>query len=130
MSSSSGGTGVWDEARLDLKELTREQLIAHCEREAAWQRQYGRSTDDELRTRIRSLEGEVYSQGYILDKIWMPLIDLGGLKTKETETAKYAQPVISAFYRIVSRMKKAEEDLATLRAALSSGSIRTGEMPS
>lgn len=36
--------GVWDKPDLILTDLTREQLIEHCQREAVWHRVHGRAT--------------------------------------------------------------------------------------
>ena len=100
-------SGTWDKPCLELKDLTKEQLIAHCEREASWHRVHGRATDDELKRKIEKLERDLYNQGYALDKIWLGLADYGGMDPK-TMVTENPRPVASAFWRIIGRLKEAE----------------------
>jgi len=103
----------WDEPQLKLTDLTKEQLIAHCEKEASWHRVHGRATDDDLKRKIEKLEREVYNQSYALDKIWLSLVDHGGLDSKTIVTENPC-PVVNAFFRILSKLKTAEEKLKTV----------------
>lgn len=105
--------GIWDKPDLKLEDLTKEQLIAHCKREARWHLVNGRSTDDELRKKIEKLERDLYNQGYILDKIHPGLTTYGGLDPK-LGSLDNPREWVNCFWSITHKLRQAQEELAEL----------------
>lgn len=107
---------VWDRPELKLADLTKEQLIAHCERQAAYYRVHGDKSAAEFQKHIQELEHRNYQLGYILDKIWDGLAKHGGMDPK-TYAEKEPKTVVNAFWNIVGklgRFKREFQEVLTL----------------
>ena len=102
---------AWDfRPRIELEEMTKEQLVNHIERELAWQRRdLSTQPDPALRKRIEELEHANYQQGYILDKMWDGLARYGKLDPK-THSTKDPRAVVNAFWAIVGDLKRFRGD--------------------
>lgn len=87
---------------LELKELTREQLILQV---LKLQRVLEARSDADLRKRLADLEDECYTQGYVLDKI-CGYLQHRGYSTPETKSIHHV--VSRALYDLEQRAKAGE----------------------
>lgn len=99
----------WDKPEISLEDMSREQLIAHCQRMNEYDRRWNSTREGAigLQKKIDELEHDNYQMGYILDKIWHGLTDYGRMNPK-TDSRKNPREVVNCFWSIVARLKKAE----------------------
>ncbi len=98
----------WDKPEIELEDMTREQLIAHCKKQAKYDQRWNNDREDAkgLQRKIDELEHDNYQMGYVLDKIWHGLTEYGRMDPK-TDTRTNPRVVVNCFWSIVSKMKNA-----------------------